>query len=265
MGTQPQTRYTILLIGDACVDVYEYGEVKRLSPEAPVPVFRSLEKYQCAGMAGNVKNNLEALGCSVIDVFGTGPLSIKTRYIDRHSKQHIVRVDYDQHASPITPFHLPKNWKTRFDAIVVSDYSKGSVTVEFIEWLRRECELPIFVDTKIRDLRRLEGCVVKINEHEYSQIVSESSHLIVTMGSRGARYNGHLFPTPPIDVTDVCGAGDTFLAALAYYTLQKGSITAAIPYANKASSVTVQHLGVYAPTVGEIDAMASIAPGKSMG
>ena len=54
------------------------------------------------------------------------------------------------------------------------------------------------------------------------------------------------------DVTDVCGAGDTFLAALVYEFLKKGHMPDAVKFANKASSITVQHVGVYAPRLEEI-------------
>jgi sugar/nucleoside kinase (ribokinase family) len=54
-------------------------------------------------------------------------------------------------------------------------------------------------------------------------------------------------------VIDVCGAGDTFLAALAYeYLNTDGNMEAAVEFAIRASAVTVQHTGVYAPTLEEI-------------
>ena len=55
-----------------------------------------------------------------------------------------------------------------------------------------------------------------------------------------------------VDVTDVCGAGDTFLAALVFQYLTTNNIDLAIPFANKAASITVQHMGVYAPNIKEI-------------
>jgi sugar/nucleoside kinase (ribokinase family) len=55
-----------------------------------------------------------------------------------------------------------------------------------------------------------------------------------------------------IAVTDVCGAGDTFLAALCYEYLKSNNMDLAIEFAIRASAVTVQHIGVYAPTLEEI-------------
>jgi len=54
------------------------------------------------------------------------------------------------------------------------------------------------------------------------------------------------------DVTDVCGAGDTFLAALVYKFLETKHMPDAIKFANQAAAVTVQHVGVYAPRLEEI-------------
>ena len=56
---QQQKQFRILLIGDDCQDVYQYGIIDRLSPEAPVPVFIPGKKETKPGMAGNVAKNLE--------------------------------------------------------------------------------------------------------------------------------------------------------------------------------------------------------------
>jgi len=65
-------------------------------------------------------------------------------------------------------------------------------------------------------------------------------------------YNRKVFPAPKVEVVDVTGAGDTFLAALAYKFLIKSDIEEAIKFAIQASSITVQHMGVYAPKLEEI-------------
>ena len=59
-------------------------------------------------------------------------------------------------------------------------------------------------------------------------------------------------PAPTVEVSDVCGAGDTFLAALVYRYIESKDIIDAIEFAVRASSITVQHLGNYAPTLEEI-------------
>jgi sugar/nucleoside kinase (ribokinase family) len=72
------------------------------------------------------------------------------------------------------------------------------------------------------------------------------------MGKAGARYNDTLYSAPSVEVVDVCGAGDTFLAALVYKYLNTTNIESAIKFANLASSITVTHRGVYAPTLEEV-------------
>ena len=245
--TQPQTKYKILLIGDDCTDIYKYGSVDRISPEAPVPVF--IPKYDIVkdGMAGNVRKNLEALGCEV--KFLHGETSTKTRLIDTRSKQQIVRIDKDVESKPLT-VDIPLD---EYDAIVISDYNKGTVSYELIEELRKEFSGPIFVDTKKSDLARLEGCFIKINELENSRATSfPTAGLIVTYGDRGVVCNEFAFGARTVEVADVCGAGDTFLAAVCYQYLNTLNLHLAIVFAINASAVTVQHLGNYAPTLEEI-------------
>lgn len=248
MNTPVQKQFNILLLGDSCLDVYQYGYVDRISPEAPVPVFTPTHEQTRPGMAANVHANLKALGLEVS--FITGQESTKTRLIDSRSKQQIVRIDQDIKNDPLSfETAIPQV----YHAIVISDYNKGLITYDLIKELRQEFPGPIFIDTKKQDLAQLEGCIVKINEVEYKARHSDCSQMIVTLGKEGALYNHNIFPAPAIDVVDVCGAGDTFLAALVYQYLQTdGNITQAIQFAICASAVTIQHTGVYAPTREEI-------------
>ena len=143
-----------------------------------------------------------------------------------------------------------------YDAIVISDYNKGTVTYELVEELRKEFNGPIFVDTKKHDLKRFEGCIVKINQHEFSNLTSQPSEdtdLIVTYSGDGVIWGAHAFAAKSVEVADVCGAGDTFLSALCYQYLNTNDIATAIQFAIKASAITVQHLGCYAPTLKEIN------------
>jgi D-beta-D-heptose 7-phosphate kinase/D-beta-D-heptose 1-phosphate adenosyltransferase len=250
MASQQLKKFNILLIGDAGNDVYTYGYVNRISPEAPVPVFQPHYTINHDGMAGNVRKNLEALGCTVN--FLHGEVSKKNRLIDHRSKQQLLRIDHDVESKPIT---FETAIPPVYDAIVVSDYNKGTVDYQLIEDLVKEVNVPIFVDTKKTDLARLAGCYIKINALEKSRATSlpDSDHLIVTHGGNGAEWNGWVYPAEIAgDVTDVCGAGDTFLAALAYQFLVTNSMPDAVKFANKAAAITVQHVGVYAPRLEEI-------------
>lgn len=249
-----QKQFKILLIGDYCIDEYQYGFVDRLSPEAPVPIFKLDVKTIKQGMAGNVRQNLCNLGCKVTLL--NGNVSKKTRLIDRKSNQQIVRIDNDVISEPLKFQDIPKD---DYDAIVISDYNKGFVSYELIELLPKHFKCPLFIDTKKQDLARMYGYYVKINETEYNQRWSINDKMIVTLGSKGAMYktgrdskHETYFDANSVEVVDVTGAGDTFLAALTFQFLVSQNISEAIKFAIKASTITVQHFGVYAPTVEEI-------------
>lgn len=247
-NTRQLKSYKILLIGDDCVDVYSYGRVERISPEAPVPVFVHSHTYDfIPGMAANVCKNLKTLGCDVTYLHGKS--STKTRLIDTRSKQHIVRIDNDEWSDPVVIDTADIN---KYDAVVISDYNKGTVDYETIETIRREFSGPVFVDTKKTDLARFEGCIVKINSLESSLASSKCTGLVVTLGEYGVSYKDKIYPATKCDVVDVCGAGDTFLSALTVSYLDSRNMETAIQFAIRAAGVTVTHIGVYAPTYEEI-------------
>jgi D-beta-D-heptose 7-phosphate kinase/D-beta-D-heptose 1-phosphate adenosyltransferase len=248
MDSQLRKNFNILLIGDNCIDVYQYGTIDRLSPEAPVPVFVPTYQEERDGMAGNVFNNLETLGCDVNYLFGE--TSKKTRLIDQRSRQQIARIDNDVQSEPIRfETAIPT-----YDAIVISDYAKGTVDYTLIHDILQEVTCPVFIDTKLTELDRMQGAWVKVNELEYSKLKSECAGLIVTRGAKGAdviRHDIHC-SAPAVEVVDVTGAGDTVLAALVYQYLVSQDIKSAVEFATRAASITVQHVGVYAPTLEEI-------------
>lgn len=243
----------VLLIGDHCIDEYQYGTVDRISPEAPVPIFKFARRETKPGMAGNVRENLIAFGCDV-EFITSSMTTTKTRLIDIHSKQHILRIDDDVIAVPLAPNY--EGDLNSYDAIVFSDYLKGFIDYNIVKWTRANYAGPIFIDTKKRDLAQFEGCYVKVNEHEYNQRTSACNNLIVTLGANGAMFchgeNEDYFPGNPVEVVDVCGAGDTFISALVYKFLETSDMSTAIIYANKASSIAVQHSGVYTLNSEEI-------------
>ena len=239
----------ILLIGDNGLDQYQFGTVTRISPEAPVPVLNYTHTVTKPGMAANVQDNLLKLGCEVDFVHGV-KTCIKTRVIDSKTGQHLVRIDQD---IPSRAVKIDYTNIDKYNAIIVSDYNKGSVEYETIENLRKNFSGPIFVDTKKSDLARFEGCFVKINQIEHAAAKTVPTELIVTLGRDGVQYKEHKFSTPQVEAFDVCGAGDTFLSALAYNFVLSGDILAAIRFATRAASVTIQHIGVYSPTLAEIE------------
>lgn len=249
-------KFRILLIGDDCLDVYQFGTVDRISPEAPVPVFKMGSKEERPGMARNVKANLEELGCDV--TYLSGKTSVKTRLIDSRSKQQICRIDNDTISEALNLSSVQDSTKD-YDAIVISDYNKGYVSYDLISGLRYIFKGPIFLDTKKTNLAMFHGIHVKINEHEYKNCKGINDSLIVTLSSKGAMYktgrdpkHETYYPATSVEMSDVCGAGDTFLAALTYQYLVSNDISCAISFANRAAAITVQHLGCYAPNLEEI-------------
>lgn len=178
---------TILIIGDVMIDTYIWGNVDRISPEAPVPIVSITKKESRLGGAANVALNVQALGatpliCSVIgdDLEGIEfqklladqnlseegiiriqdrPTTVKTRVIGHH--QQMVRIDAETDKS-ISPKetslvfekikHIIEN-KT-IDAIIFEDYDKGLITQELIQRtveLATQREIITVVDPKKRN------------------------------------------------------------------------------------------------------------------
>lgn len=232
----------ILVIGDACQDVYHYGDVRRLNPEAPVPIITIHHTEYREGMSGNVHNNLMALGAWAHRHAPDSP-SIKTRYIDKKSGYQLLRVDED---IEYQPYEVQPQYSC--DAIVVSDYNKGYVTVDTITALASRFGGPIYVDSKKPYLPSLPNVYYKINEIEYGQLVHTPVNLVVTMGANGCVYNGRTYPAPRVEVVDVCGAGDVFLAAMAYYHMKFGEMGVALDLANRCAATSCRHVGCYTLT-----------------
>lgn len=248
MNQQPK-RLKVILIGDSCIDEYHYGTVDRISPEAPVPIFVPKRIVSKNGMAANVSENLKALGVEVISYFGKN--SVKVRMIDERSNQHLMRIDTDIQSEELSfNTYFPND----VDGIIISDYNKGFVSYELIERLI-STGIQVFIDTKKKNLHAFSGAFVKINQIEFNgakTLPESDENLIVTMGKEGVMWNKKMYDVPDVEISDVCGAGDTFLAAFAYEYLQTKSGDKAIEFAIKAAAITVQHIGVYAPTLEEI-------------
>lgn len=245
----------ILVIGETCVDVFTYGDAKKLSPEAPVPILSNITRTFNHGMAGNVRRNLEALADGYhVDAICQSEVIIKCRYIDRKSNHMFLRVDEGENEAMV-PFRLTESIIEKIkeaDAVIVSDYNKGFLTEEMLQEIAQLAKLS-FLDTKKKlhpDTIMMYN-FVKLNEleWEYNQTTNRQLLLkiIVTLGGRGARYMGTLYPTEAKETIDVSGAGDTFLAAFAIKYLQVQDVDISITFANKMSSIVVSKRGVSTP------------------
>ena len=239
----------VLLIGDSCEDRYFYGDVKRLNPEAPVPILEYRRGVTSKGMALNVRENLMSFGVEVY--LSTHPEEIiKTRYIDEKSNQQIMRYDEESKIKPLS-FDFPKEWNNEYDALVISDYDKGFITQEKLFELSNWFQGPVFIDTKKICIPG--NAFIKVNESEFKKITHFiPDNMIITKGGEGTEYQGKLYPAEKVNVFDVVGAGDTFLAALTYGYLKYGRIEEAIPLANKAAAVAVSHRGTYVLTEEDV-------------
>jgi D-beta-D-heptose 7-phosphate kinase/D-beta-D-heptose 1-phosphate adenosyltransferase len=246
MDIQPQKSFKVLLIGDKCWDVYVYGEVKRLNPEAPVPILDYKRTETRQGMVWNVYNNLRAFGLNV-DMMTNEEKIVKTRYIDEKTNQQILRVDEEVSVQPMN-YDIPEE---DYDAVVISDYDKGFITSAKLFDIAYSVKCPVFIDTKKTILPEY-NCYIKINDIEYSKLNKNYDNLIVTHGAKGAEYDGVLYPGEKVNVYDVIGAGDTFLAALTFGYLKYGIIQKAIPLANKAAAIAVSHPGTYVLTEEDV-------------
>lgn len=195
----PRTR--VLVIGDIIMDEYIWGDVSRISPEAPVPVVDVQQETKMLGGAANVINNISELGgkstlCGVIGDDDTGeeiidfikdlgsdtegiiiqddrPTSIKTRIVAHN--QQVVRFDREIRKD-INPEAIEKllqyikNNRDELDAILVADYGKGVISGELMKGLRDfvlDSGIILAVDPKTDNFEYYQGMdIITPNHHE---------------------------------------------------------------------------------------------------
>ena len=247
----------VLIIGDSCIDEYIYCTTDRFCPDAPVPVLKPGSYVSTEGMAGNVADNLRALGVKV-DLVSNANQIKKTRYVDERTNHMFIRIDEgEDDIFPIAKKTLENIKWNKYDAVIISDYCKGFITEEEIAYISNQ-HINTFLDTK-KSIGNWASNInfIKINEVEsnHNKIFLEDNYnsfsekVISTLGSKGARYKHYYFPVDKVDVRDTSGAGDTFMAGLvyAYITHIHGSfdeqIHEAIKFANKCSTQVVQKKG----------------------
>ena len=198
---KPIAASRILVVGDVMLDRYWFGDVERISPEAPVPVVKISRQEDRPGGAANVARNSSALGAQVtlLSVVGndeagntlarlmeqqgvraalqrdpTLPTTVKLRVIGR--RQQLLRIDFEtppSHevlAEKLAEFEhlLPEH-----DLVVLSDYGKGGLAhiTRMIELAR--CQgVPVLIDPKGEDYRRYRGAtIITPNRSEFRQVV----------------------------------------------------------------------------------------------
>jgi len=261
MVIQQQKQYKILVIGDSCLDKYHFGRCPSLSPEAPVPIFKLCSTETKPGMAANVEKNLIAHGNSVDILSNNQSLITKERFIDLKSKQQLMRLDTGEE-QPLTFLNLEGVDVQKYDCVVISDYNKGAVEPRQAQHIAEQCKRHqklLFVDSKKYDLSCFEESIIKINETESGRVFKYPEHydIVITLGERGARWRNTLYQSASAEVFDVCGAGDTFFAALISDYLQHRKMPDAIKFANACAAITVSKIGAYSPTPEELQQVRS--------
>ena len=191
------SKQTILCIGDAMLDEFIYGDVSRISPEAPAPVIAVAREDVIVGGAGNVARNVASLGarCHFIGVIGddlagktlkaslaatkgkivphlvvdtTRPTTRKLRFVSEHHATHLLRADWEK-TKPVGPkveAALIKHALAampRVGAVVISDYAKGTLTPRVIRAVidrAKKLKKPVIVDPKGADYSIYRGATV---------------------------------------------------------------------------------------------------------
>lgn len=194
----------VLCVGDAMLDTFIYGKVERISPEAPVPVFKKTREVSMLGGVGNVAANIAALGAKVSAVARVGrdadgekiaclmksggisarlaardgvPTTAKTRIVSANT--HILRID-DEEIAPPSPEELAEAKRAVSEEIadadiaVLSDYGKGFVSGElaaFVVEKAAERGIKVVVDPKGDDFSKYRGAdIVKPNLKEFEAV-----------------------------------------------------------------------------------------------
>ncbi|MGH8800036.1 MAG: D-glycero-beta-D-manno-heptose-7-phosphate kinase [Casimicrobiaceae bacterium] len=194
-------RTRVLVVGDAMLDRYWFGEVERISPEAPVPVVKVARSEERPGGAANVARNAAALGAQVtlISVIGDDepgrmlerllrgesvhislhrdaalPTTVKLRVIGR--QQQLLRIDFETVPSPAALAAKLADYERslpNFDVVVLSDYGKGGLSqIERMIALARAAGTPVLVDPKGEAFLRYRGATMLTpNRAEFRQVV----------------------------------------------------------------------------------------------
>jgi rfaE bifunctional protein kinase chain/domain len=311
---------TIGVLGDFMYDELLRGEATRISPEAPVPVVLMGHPHVGEGFpggAGNVAANIAALGGRPIPFGAIGADESGRRLLALLKSRRIhcdtlvkergrvtprkVRIVAHQHQLLRLDFEQPANissqtasllarrisrWMGRLDALIISDYQKGSVTTELCKQaisLGRQRRLPIFVDPKpehpeicrhatvvtpnLREAEVMAGRRLRTREEligSGQRLLADlgCSYLLITRGSDGMMLfregeKPHETPGRPSPVYDVTGAGDTVLAVLALAVSAGATMEEAANLANLAGGRVVLKFGTAEITPRELlDAIA---------
>lgn len=265
----------ILVCGDAMIDEYCFGEVERISPEAPVPVLKVSRYETREGAARNVLANVRALGHEARGLFSdASPKVVKRRMICRN--QQLLRVDEDAPQEPITPEAFMQELPS-VTCVVFSDYGKGALSrISELIPIAKAAGARVLVDPKGYNYTRYMGAdLVKPNLHEMRVLVggwqseldlqekaravlrvAHIGSLLLTRAQEGMTLYTEVFtervPAHVEEVYDVTGAGDTAIATLAV-CLERGlGAVESCRIANRAAGLVCRKFGTATVTWEEL-------------
>ncbi len=258
------------------IDRYWYGDVTRICPEAPAPVFSVGAEEQRAGAAANVAANLRAMGTEIAELYSesyaTDPV-IKLRLIARG--RQMTRVDFDKPQKAIDPSDAERAAEG-CDIVVLSDYGKGALdNIAAIIWRCKRAGMQVFVDPKSRRFKAYAGCdMLKPNIDELRLLVGgwscdeEMEHkvkamqrhagikaVLVTRAAAGMTlFNGSVrqIACSGGGVTDVCGAGDAAMAGFTAAVAKGCGYHDAALAGSRAAGISVGRFGAAGVTESEV-------------
>jgi bifunctional ADP-heptose synthase (sugar kinase/adenylyltransferase) len=242
----------ITVIGEKCIDEFIYGKCTRLNPEAPTPVFVEGHRKENLGMAANVAKNISSLNESGLMLFEHHQEKEirKTRFVDDASNYILLRVDSEKGIDRIKIDPMTITEIESSDLLVVSDYDKGFLHPEDLRTLARHAKVSV-IDTKkpINEIWAREFSFIKMNSKEWENPAHENKEaylekMIVTQGKDGAMWNGKSYKGVEVEVMDVAGAGDSFLAGFSHMWVKTGSVERSIEFANEIAAHVVRQRGV---------------------
>ena len=248
----------VLVIGDVIIDKYIYGTSERLSPEAPVPVVKYQREVETLGGAGLVYENLKSLGVDVTLFETKQPSSIKTRVIcDGH---YVTRIDDDKRASGNAVLADVFKTSSQWDYVILSDYDKGVLdnAKQIIAHINSQGP-KVIVDPKRYAHEYKDAWLVKPNYSEFTKFEFDEwqGNIITTDAGRSVsatidniEYN---IPVEQVEVSDVTGAGDCFMAAFVYGLTKGYNFQRCLELAVKGSREAVKHVGTHTLTVSDLE------------
>ena len=249
----------VLVLGDVIIDKYIYGTSDRLSPEAPVPIVKYQREVETLGGAGLVYENLKSLGVDVTLFETKQPSSIKTRVIcDGH---YVTRIDDDKHAdSTLVLKTIELHVFSEYKYVILSDYNKGVLdeSLKIIKHINKfNCK--IIVDPKEHANHYKDVWLIKPNHSEFTKFGFNSwqGNIITTNAGDNVVAtidNTHYdIPVEAVEVSDVTGAGDCFLAAFVYGLTKQYTHKHCLEIAVKGSREAVKHTGTHTLTVSDLE------------